>query len=269
MRNNKLKYQTFNQLLDKVYDDFEMYDANSLIEPSQLIKVVKKINKELGFRITKSKDLILEFENGIVKLPLDFENINYAVICGQYSTTFWTNVQNEHREAEQVTCSSDISLFFNDCDEAFIVKKVDNRTGLSFSYPIQIQLPIYEKHLSDRDYVHGWIKGDFLKIQGIEKGNIYINYESSMEDEEGNLLVIDHPLLNDYYEYALKRRILENVYFNGEESALQKLQVIEPRYDRAKKEANGVADMPDFKELQDTLDINRKAAHKRFISIFL
>jgi hypothetical protein len=37
-----------------------------------------------------------------------------------------------------------------------------------------------------------------------------------MENEEGDLLVLDHPYCNEYYEYALKQRILENMLFDGE-----------------------------------------------------
>ena len=49
--------------------------------------------------------------------------------------------------------------------------------------------------------------------------DIYSLFESSvpdMEDNEGNLLVLDHPYCNEYYEYALKERILENMIFSGE-----------------------------------------------------
>ena len=37
-----------------------------------------------------------------------------------------------------------------------------------------------------------------------------------MENEEGDLLVLDHPYCNEYYEYALKQRILENMLFAWE-----------------------------------------------------
>jgi len=45
---------------------------------------------------------------------------------------------------------------------------------------------------------------------------VYISYQGAMEDEDGNLLVLDHPYCNEYYEYALKERILENMVFAGE-----------------------------------------------------
>jgi hypothetical protein len=62
----------------------------------------------------------------------------------------------------------------------------------------------------------GWIKNGFL-FTTFEEGKVYINYQGGMEDEDGNLLVPDHDLLNEYYEYALKQRILENLYMNGED----------------------------------------------------
>ena len=49
-----------------------------------------------------------------------------------------------------------------------------------------------------------------------------------MEDDEGNLLVPDHDRINEYYEYALKSRILENLYLNGEDVS-QKMRLVEQR----------------------------------------
>ena len=54
----------------------------------------------------------------------------------------------------------------------------------------------------------GWLYTSF------ETGKVYLNYQGMMEDCDGNLLVPEHPLLNEYYEYALKQRILENLIMN-------------------------------------------------------
>lgn len=265
----KLKYQTFDQLMDKVMDEFEMYDKNQLIEPSSLIKVVKKINKKLGLRITTTKDVVIPFEDYFLKLPNDMEKLNYAVVCGSYQIHFGNSVSGEHREAKELQCGDDTSTVFeSDCGVPYIIVKTDPQKGQSIKYPLKFNLPIEDKRGLSSNKIYGYVKGDFLKIEGIREGNLYINYESVLEDEEGNLLVLDHDIINDYYEYAIKRRILENVYLNGEESAMSKLNLIEPRYREAKSEATSIVNTPDFKEFQDTLDLNRVAAHKRFYSFF-
>jgi hypothetical protein len=68
------------------------------------------------------------------------------------------------------------------------------------------------------------LKADFL-FTTFQTGKVYLNYQGQMEDENGDLLVPDHDLLNEYYEYALKARILENLYMNGED-VMQRLQLL-------------------------------------------
>ena len=49
-----------------------------------------------------------------------------------------------------------------------------------------------------------------------------------MEDDQGDLLVLDQPYCNEYYEYAVKERILENMVWNGE-NVSQQLNLVSSR----------------------------------------
>ena len=112
----------------------------------------------------------------------------------------------------------------------------------------------------------GWIKDGYLYTT-FETGKVYLNYESTMEDEEGNLLVPDHELLNEYYEYALKQRILEDLYMNGEDVA-QKIQLIEQRLRPARVNALSLVNTPNFKELEKVWWTNRKAMYGKYYNMF-
>ena len=48
MSKYNIKYRTFDQLLASVKGDFEAYNLEDLIKPHQLIKVAKRVNKDLG-----------------------------------------------------------------------------------------------------------------------------------------------------------------------------------------------------------------------------
>jgi hypothetical protein len=112
----------------------------------------------------------------------------------------------------------------------------------------------------------GWIKGGFL-FTTFDTGKVYLNYQGQMEDEDGNLLVPDHDLLNEYYEYALKARILENLYMNGED-VMQRLQLIEQRVKAARNNALSVVNTPNFKELEQMWQANRKAMYGKYYYMF-
>jgi hypothetical protein len=88
-----------------------------------------------------------------------------------------------------------------------------------------------------------------------------------MEDENGDLLVPDHDLINEYYEYAFKSRILENLYLNGEDVA-QKMQYIEQRLKAARNNALSVVNTPNFRELQNVWATNRRIMYGRYYDMF-
>jgi hypothetical protein len=112
----------------------------------------------------------------------------------------------------------------------------------------------------------GWIKGGFL-FTTFDTGKVYLNYQGQMEDENGNLLVPDHDLLNEYYEYALKSRILENLYMNGEDVA-QRIQLIEQRLRSARNAALSLVNTPNFREMAQMWWINRKAMYSKYYDMF-
>ena len=113
----------------------------------------------------------------------------------------------------------------------------------------------------------GWIKHGFL-FTNFQTGKVYLNYQGQMEDDEGNLLVPDHDLLNEYYEYALKSRILENLYLNGEDVS-QRMQLVEQRLKAARNNAKSVVNTPNFAELKQIWASNRKAQYGKYYNMFM
>ena len=112
----------------------------------------------------------------------------------------------------------------------------------------------------------GWIKGGFL-FTTFDTGKVYINYQGEMVNDEGLLMVPDHDLINEYYEYAFKARILENLYINGEDVA-QRMQLIEQRLKTARNNALSVVNTPNFRELEEMWWTNRKAMYSKYYDMF-
>lgn len=110
------------------------------------------------------------------------------------------------------------------------------------------------------------IKNGFL-VTNFDEGTVYINYQSMMEDDQGNLLVMDHPIVNEYYEYALKQRIYENLYMSGE-NVLNFLQLVEQRLRGARNNALSFINTPDFRELKQVWEMNRKAQYHNYYNMF-
>lgn len=113
----------------------------------------------------------------------------------------------------------------------------------------------------------GYIKDGWL-FTNFETGKIYLNYQGNLEDDHGNMLVPDHPKLNEYYEYALKQRILENLIMNDEPVNGTKIQLIEGRLRTAKSDAHSIVNTPNFGELRDVYKANRRAFFNKYYSMF-
>jgi hypothetical protein len=89
-----------------------------------------------------------------------------------------------------------------------------------------------------------------------------------MEDDDGNLLVPDHELLNEFYEYAIKQRIIENMIMNGENVNANQIQIIETRLKAARNNAYSCVNTPNFNELRRIWEVNRKAQYHNFYNAF-
>ncbi len=294
-----LKYKTFDQLLTDVMIDFKNYSLSNMIEPQTLIKVAKKVNKDLGLRLLQTKETVLELNQGRCKLPDDFNILNLALVCGSYTVT---QIPPQGTHIEEVNCTDKVLKYTpapdivsscdalpEPCTPTLVLSVPDscclNKCGNEFSLIQVIKSTtrtydfMYPLKLKKSSYIHSscpnfnmqteneaWIKDGWL-YTSFDTGTIYLNYEGALEDEEGNLLVPDHDSLNEYYEYALKDRLLENLYFNGEE-VLQKLQLAQLKLKEARKIAKTIVNTPNFNEIRETIEMNRRVMYSRFYKMF-
>lgn len=286
----ELQYRTFDQLLDEVSTDFVTYHVEGMIEPSQLIKVAQRVSYDLGLRIHGTKEKMLYIENYKVRLPDDFYVLNYGYVCGKSKTTSeilsGRQTENVILDAQNctkcgqpdTTCECE-KTYTVECDtgEKVFVQVVEKRKYETRIYEDFLPLRVSDKNLRlatstgkedalDNSSKDGYIKNGFL-YTSFKEGRVYISYQGALEDVKGNLLVLDHPMINEYYEYAIKQRILENLYINGEDVA-QKMQLIEQRLRDARNNALSIVNTPDFAEMYKLWQINRKAMYSKYVNMF-
>ena len=276
----ELKYRTFNQLLEDVSVDFSMYALENMIEPQQLIKVVQRVNYDLGLRINMTKEVVLDIVNSKVRLPDDFYVLNYAMLCGEYSIT-QPAISGTHREDTIVPfnpncddpCTCQPNTCLTQCGDLLQVIQTTQYETRTYEISTVISLDNNSKtiscdcpNLTWRSPYKGQLKNGYIYLN-LDHGKVYINYEGTMEDEEGNLMVLDNPYVNEYYEYALKQRLLENLYMNGED-VVQKLNLIEQRLRAARNNALSLVNTPDFAEMYKMWQMNRKAQYGKYYDMF-
>ena len=169
----------------------------------------------------------------------------------------------------QCTCETTYTVECKTGEKVFVQvvekRKYETRTYDSFE-PIRIATSTGKiDATNDRDKV-GYIKNGFV-YTNVDEGRLFISYQGELTDDEGNLLVLDHPMINEYYEYALKQRILENLFIAGEDVA-QKIQLIEQRLRAARNNALSIVNTPDFSEMYKLWQTNRKAMYSKYYDMF-
>jgi hypothetical protein len=275
----ELKYRTFNQLLEDVSVDFSMYALENMIEPQQLIKVVQRVNYDLGLRINMTKEVVLDIVNRKVRLPDDFSVLNYAMLCGSYTVT-QPAMSGTHREDVVVPfvpgpldpCTP-ANTCLTQCGDLLQVIQTTQFETRTYEINTVISLDNNSKtiscdcpNLTWQSPYRGQLKNGYIFLN-LDSGKLYVNYQGTMEDEEGNLMVLDNPYVNEYYEYALKQRLLENLYMNGED-VVQKLNLIEQRLRAARNNALSLVNTPNFAEMYKMWEMNRKAQYNKYYDMF-
>lgn len=306
-----LKYRTFDQLFEDVSIDFKNYTLEGLVDPQNLLKVARRCNYMLGFRIYRTRQIILEVERGRVRLPDDFHVMNFAVVCGETTITEalpqGTHIEERLLAAPDYACQPatvdscsepDPCTEPDPCnktcitkcgDEFQLIQKINTTTrSFSMSFPLHIT----DQEQINKDCVDGMTKNMFHQPSGVtgltplgtgplnegriengflkvnfDCGKVYINYMGDMIDDDGNILVPDHELLNEYYEYALKDRILENLVMNGEQVG-DRYNLIKQQFRAARNNALTVVNTPNFAELQKLWQSNRKAQYSKYYDMF-
>tara|TARA_R100001463_G_scaffold19673_1_gene48321 strand:+ start:16441 stop:17367 length:927 start_codon:yes stop_codon:yes gene_type:complete len=283
------KYRTFSQLMEDVSIDFSNYALEGMIEPAQLIKVATRVNYDLGLKIHRTKEVILDIEHGKAQMPTDFQYLNYAFRCGSYSInntmpsgthieTFndvpYVPAPGESGPCEDPECR-DVCVI-KTCDDKNsyqLVQRVGPSNFRTFTDWTELRIQgvndkvCYCPELGAQAPDIAELKDGFL-LTTFKTGKVYISYQGAMENAAGELLVLDQPYCNEYYEYAIKQRILENMVFNGENVSNQ-LQLVETRLRASRNNALSFVNTPNFAEMKKMWEVNRRAQYHNYYNMFL
>lgn len=263
----ELKYKTFDQLMASVEGSLSLYADNGLIKRQKYIKTAKKINKDLGPKINGKREVILQVEDFRAELPLDLKTVLCAVSTkidtlgnihpSIHGTRLVTNTKEELLKKGLCTpsCEAYISCK-NKC--VWITKKTETTEIQYHTFfklkPSHGSLQKFHSNSPNRqwDEQKYQISIEDAEIHvNFESGEIYLSYITDMVDQDGNLLVLDHDLVNPYYESAIKSEILYDLWMRGEETRDKYKEEFEVHLPAKREEARSIITDPGYRKLNE------------------
>jgi len=321
MSNNpNLRYITLDNLMASVESDLNTFADEGMINRGQVIKVVRKVNDDLGLKINLEREAVIEVKNHKAELPADFMYLQLALMCGVHTSRFLNpagdhmgNLTQEHQgipdphnfskgiEIPVTTlCNPDkAGITTNDCGDKFWVTQLYKEKIHEFTHVHTVRLTAaslrfcapncmnlrhsntschsddHHSLLSSHDQ-HGDHNSPEYTIEleegqvitGFEHGHLYLSYLADMTDKDGNIIILDHPLTTEYYEYAVKKHLLENWMLNSNADVAQKLVYIKNELRDARLRALSFVNTVEYSEIQKFYQANRNVFFNKYHKMF-
>jgi hypothetical protein len=276
------RYKTFDALMAGIESDLGKWADEGYIDRGQYIKVVRECNAFIGLRINAERETMLEVRDHTSLLPEDFQFLQLAlgIRKGFVRGPLLHGTQTEAHtgdipvkiECQMHTCDNSMD---GPCDNpVWITQKIGIKTQIITDIDALELTQSSHPRCTDtcinfhvRSHNQMRIQDDHATFS-FREGLVYINYIADMLDENNNVLILDHPLVNDYYEYAIKKKFFENMFLNKEGDFLQAYQVMVEELRKSKIRAMGFVNTPEYGELRQMYVDNRHRFYNRYIRYF-
>lgn len=267
-----IKYRKGKEIIDQVADDLGSYDDQGLIDYSRLYKILRRCNATLGEKLNPDRQAVIHVKNYRAYLPEDFVSLNYAFVCTkrEVNVTPPKGFQIEYKTL--CTKAKNCDPCITECDNDYAIFQLldDEWTQYKSLETVSVNSKSFNKCNSEcpntRVNSHRTIEigDDGTVTTTFTNGDLYLNYVGSMENEDGELLVLDHPLVEPYYEAEVTRQILKSIVYNkdGDVGELYKDTKIEAA--RARTAAMSFVNTPGYDEIRNLWKSQRERLYRKY-----
>lgn len=245
-------YIPLSKLMASVREDLHMYDEANMIDDDRVIKIVAQCNEKLGERIYQSKQCKLIVENGKALIPDDLWKIEnmfglttinpYYLDTGIKGATQVIHTEYPYPKILSGDVIIPIKCQKDKCCSNYYTSEVckeDILAEYTTAFPITLSEGINRNMCTDycpSTKWHGKYSADVQNGRfnfSFKEGEVYLSYLGNMEDEDGELIIPFHPMLNQYYEYTVKAKIAEDIYVNSEADIEKKMYMFKEEVSKA------------------------------------
>jgi hypothetical protein len=275
--------------MDSVDQDFELYSTENMMDRQRLIKIVREVNADLGIKINKESDVLIEVKDKKAELPLNFRYLQAIFLCEATGKRRRPGIGGDHVQqipvnpfmvdtpcyGSGVICPT--GSFTDNCGKCYFLAKYPSSEEET-EYMITSPVRLTQRALStcgqraclghDDRLAYEIDINEGIVLTNFERGTLYINYLADMVDEDNNVMVMDHPLVRPYYEYAIKKRLMENWFLTNDAEVGQKLTYLIQMMQQSRLQAHNYVNGIGYKEVIDHWNNKRTNFLKRYVNMF-
>ena len=270
----QLMYITLNQLMASVEGDLHSFADNGLIDRGKVIKVIRRVNEDLGLKIFRDKSVVIDVFDFKGRLPEDFMLLQSACICTKFSVNL-PGASDFGTLTEDSTCTT-VDLCTCEKTQKPIIKQIFTDKTVTYTDLVAVKvtkrshnhcaMDCGNKHVNSPYEIDITQEGELFA--GFEEGKVYISYLADMVDDEGNLLILDHPLLRDYYEYAVKKHLIEVWLLNNDADVTEKWKLVKAELYESRLRALNFVNTIEYSHIQKAFEANRRRFYNKHIRLF-
>ena len=280
-----LRYRTFDQLMASIEGELPTYADSGLIDRRNFIKTVRKVNSDLGLKIYTEKETIIKVSDYKAILPGDFMFLQLALACSVHYVHMpkLRGIQTEAHSSKdedvplEIQNPCDNKCAVNECNGVmWITQKIGDRT-VKYEHITKLSISkashpfcsdtCMNFRFKDPNQMHIDSDGETAHFS-FREGDIYISYLSDMVDGDNNVLILDHPLVNDYYEYAVKKKLFENLELNKEGDFERDFVLVSNELRKARIEAINFVNTPEYGDIIKIYESNRQRFYNNYARHF-
>jgi hypothetical protein len=258
-----LRYITLNQLMASVEADLPTFADSGMIDRGKIIKVIRRVNEDLGLKINNEREGVVEIINGKGRLPEDFYILQMAAICSKETYHLPGEIHGTLTE----DCTTELTTDYK------VVQTFRDKT-ITFNtlHPVQVtsnsRCASHCPNIGLRCQHSIVVTEDNEILAGFQEGKVYINYLAEMVDKDNNILVLDHPLVRDYYEYAAKKHLIEVWLLNNDADVAEKWKLVKAELYEARLRALNFINTIEYSQIQKVYDANRNRFYQKHMRMF-
>lgn len=256
------KYISIDEVFNRVSASLKSYFDSDIVVIDDYYKVIDLCNANLGIRLNPKKEALIDIEDYTAVLPDDFLLLDLALVINTNKGVYKLGTKKTETLTGVCPTAEEVSLIDNPCCK-FTLNCGRKPVLICETEEITMEFQeTYITRLSEKKYISDdcfnlnsnspymmEIANGQIFTDAIKEGKLYIQYTASMNDQNNIPVCLDNPIVLEYYEQALRYRILEDLYINKKADVAQALNMVKQEYLTAKNIATSLVGTPEFGEL--------------------